>query len=71
MLKGIVGLDREGLSDAELSTLGDISVEQMRGRIIMRNAQFSYPLSEAQLADALAGRCAPLKFDYERAQRVA
>ncbi len=71
MLKGIVGLDREGLSDDDIELLGEISVEQMRGRIIMRNSQFGYPLSEAQLGRALAGSYAPLAFDYKRAETVA
>jgi hypothetical protein len=71
MLKGIVGLDGLQLSDAEWKTLVDISVEQMKGRIKMRNAQFGYPLAGAKLEEALSGRCKPLIFDYERAKLAA
>jgi hypothetical protein len=67
MLKGIAGLDTEGLAAAEWRTLEAMSVEQLKGRIVMRNAQFGYPLAGKRLDDALAGRCAPLAFDYERA----
>jgi len=67
MLKGIAGLGVEGLTPAEWRTLEAMSVEQLKSRILMRNAQFAYPLSGKCLDDALAGRCTPLAFDYERA----
>jgi hypothetical protein len=67
MLKGIAGLDAEGLAGEDWRALELMSLEQLRGRILMRNAQFSYPLAGERLAEALAGRCAPLAFDYERA----
>lgn len=68
MLKGIVGLDREGLTAADWQTLERMSIEQLRGRIHMRNAQFGYPLAGSALEQALAGRLAPLAFDYQKAQ---
>lgn len=71
MLKGIVGLDEEGLTDEEWRILGDISVEQLKHRILMRNAQFSYPLSEARVKAIFAGGCEPLAFDYEKAKLAA
>jgi hypothetical protein len=71
MLKGIVGLDREGLSEAEWQHLGDISVEQLKARILMRNAQFSYPLGEQRVKEIFAGTCKPLAFDYEKAKLAA
>jgi hypothetical protein len=71
MLKGIAGLDRVGLTDSEWQTLAALSVEQMKYRIQMRNAQFGRPLSGARLDDALSGRCEPLRFDYERAKLTA
>lgn len=71
MLKGIAGLDAEGLTDTEWKTLEDICLEQLRCRILMRNAQFGQPLAGRQLDDALAGGCRPVRFDYERARRAA
>jgi hypothetical protein len=71
MLKGIVGLDAEGLSPAEWRTLEAISVEQLKGRIAMRNSQFGYPLSEKRFAEIRAGTCKPIAFDYAKAQLVA
>lgn len=68
MLKGIVGLDAEGLGAAEWHRLEEMSLEQLSARISMRNAQFSYPLQGGRLERALAGRLAPLAFDYARAE---
>ncbi len=68
MLKGIVGLDAEGLSEAQWRRLEEMSLEQLRARIRMRNAQFGYPLQGGRLEQALAGRLAPLAFDYSRAE---
>ena len=67
MLKGIAGLDEEGLSDADWRTLEAMSVEQLKSRILMRNAQFGYPLAGKDLEEALAGRRKPLAFDYRKA----
>lgn len=71
MLKGIVGLDAEGLSDAEWQTLAAISVAQLKLRIRMRNAQFGHPLAEARVQEICAGACAPIAFDYEKARLAA
>ena len=68
MLKGIVGLDEQGFSESEWRTLADLSVEQLRRRIVMRNAQFSHPVDGARITELLAGRCRPIEFDYERAK---
>lgn len=68
MLKGVVGLDAEGLSEAEWRTLERISIEQLKGRIAMRNSQFGYPLAGQKLDDALNGRLPPLAFDYAKAE---
>ena len=67
MLKGIAGLDAEGLSAADWATLERMALEQMRARIHMRNAQFGAPLAGAALERALAGRFNPLAFDYAKA----
>lgn len=71
MLKGIAGLDAAGLAAADWQTLADISVEQLKHRILMRNAQFSFPVAEARMKDLLGGRCRPIAFDYERAAIAA
>jgi hypothetical protein len=46
MLLGILETDQEKLSNADWLTLETFTVEQMKKRIIMRNAQFSKPVSE-------------------------
>src|SRR5204862_520193 len=68
MLKGIAGLDEEGLADADWRALAAMSVEQLKARIHMRNAQFSYPLAGRALDEALAGRLKPLAFDWRKAR---
>jgi len=67
MLKGIVGLDGEGLSATEWTMLERMALEQLRGRIRMRNAQFGNPLTGFALERALAGACTPIAFDYAKA----
>jgi hypothetical protein len=67
MLKGIAGLEHERLSAADWDLLADLTGEQMRSRIRMRNAQFSYPLREERVAELCRGESEPLSFDYARA----
>ena len=71
MLKGIMGLEGDGLTAADWSTLQRMALEQLRARIHMRNAQFGGPLAGAALERALAGRCEPIAFDYGKAKLVA
>ena len=71
MLNGISGLQQDGLSEAEWDLVTELTVEQMKHRIPMRNAQFSHPLSQERMAEILAGRIEPFPFDYEKAGLVA
>ena len=68
MLTGIIGLDADGLTGEDWYLLERMSIEQLKARIRMRNAQFGFPLSGKRLEDALAGRLPPLAFDFARAQ---
>jgi hypothetical protein len=68
MLKGIVGLDAEGLAAGDWRLLERMSLEQLRGRIRMRNAQFGYPLEGELLERALAGALPPYPFDFAKAE---
>jgi hypothetical protein len=67
MLKGIAGLDREGLRPADWTLLGTLAVDQMKLRFPMRNAQFAKPVPEPRIAEIAAGKTAPVAFDYKRA----
>jgi hypothetical protein len=71
MLKGVTGLDEENLSDEEWKLMTDLSVQQLKGRILMRNAQFGHPVDPARLEEMRAGKCKPIPFDYERAKLAA
>ncbi len=66
MLKGIAGMDDE-ISEEECQLLEDLTAEQMRYRLHMRNAQFSFPLSEERVSQLCKGSMEPLDFDYARA----
>jgi hypothetical protein len=68
MLLGIIQGDDSELTDAEWDTLVLYTVEQMKLRIIMRNAQFSHPVPEQRLQELLNGKAAPVKFDYQAAK---
>ena len=67
MLKGIVGLESEGLAQKDWSMLGSFAIDQMRARFDMRNAQLGYPVKAERVAELKAGRCEPIKFDYAKA----
>ena len=45
MMAGVIGVDEEGLSDKEWAELEELTVEQLKLRLDMRNAQFSHPVS--------------------------
>ena len=68
MMAGVIGVDEEGLSEAEWKELTELTVEQLRLRLAMRNAQFSHPVSDARVTEILAGKIEPIKFDYARAE---
>ncbi len=71
MLAGISGLAEAGLADADWRLLETLVVEQLRHRIHMRNAQFSFPLASARLDAIFRGEIEPLAFDFERAKLAA
>jgi hypothetical protein len=67
MLSGIAGIAEEGLSDSDWKLLETLLVEQLRQRIRMRNAQFSYPLSQERIQAIYRSDIEPIRFDYSRA----
>ncbi len=71
MLKGIVGLDEQGLSDADWELIERLTVAQLEHRIRMRNAQFDHPLPEERVQQIFAGEIEPLAFDYTQAGLAA
>lgn len=71
MLKGVIGIDSLGLSPQEWDIFEQISVEQLKSRILMRNDQFGKPLSDARIQEIFAGRIKPIAFDYEQAKLAA
>jgi len=68
MMAGVLGVDEEGLSAAEWAALTELTVEQLKLRLTMRNAQFSHPVSEARMREMLAGKIEPVRFDYAKAE---
>ena len=70
MLLGILGSDDAALAEPDWSTLQSYTVEQMKLRILMRNAQFSFPVDDSRIDELLHGHGAPVKFDFERAEAL-
>jgi hypothetical protein len=68
MMWGVIGIDEEGLTEKDWDAMLDLTVEQLRMRLWMRNAQFSHPLSEERVNDIIAGRIAPIAFDFAKAE---
>jgi hypothetical protein len=68
MLAGIIGLDDEDWSDADFRMMEKLVVEQLRQRILMRNAEFSFPLSDKRVEEIYAGKIQPERFDYAKAE---
>ncbi len=70
MLEGIAGLDDEGWSGDEFRLMGELVVAQLRLRIPMRNAEFSFPLTGARIQAIYDGDIEPVTFDFERAEEA-
>lgn len=68
MMYGVVGTDVAGFSDSDWEELTRLTVEQLRLRLFMRNAQFSHPLADSRIKEIIAGKIEPIKFDYARAE---
>jgi len=67
MLQGIAGLAEVPLAKDQWRRLEALTVAQGRCRILMRNAQFGFPLSTGRLNELLNGASEPMAFDYARA----
>ena len=68
MLSGIVGLDDAKLSDGDWGLMIDLVIQILRHRVLMRNAEFSYPLSEDRIKAIFAGEIEPEVFDFGKAE---
>jgi len=66
MLLGIKEVG-SGLAPEDWAILTDLTVEQMRYRIRMRNAQFGFPVDPRREGELCAGKADPMAFDYARA----
>jgi hypothetical protein len=70
MLLGIMETDDADLTDSDWDTLIQYTVEQMKSRILMRNAQFSRPVSEQRLEELLLGRAEAVHFNFQIAEEL-
>lgn len=68
MLEGIAGLDQEGWSADDFRLMEELVVDQLQHRVRMRNAEFSFPLSEDRVQEIFAGKIEPEPFDYAAAE---
>lgn len=67
MIAAVIQLEDRGLEPEGFDRIIELSVEQMKLRIRMRNAQFGFPLSHGRLQAIDGGDVDPLTFDYARA----
>lgn len=70
MLNGILGLDDEGWSDEDFEKMGELVLAQLRQRILMRNEEFSFPLSDERIQAIYHGDIEPEPFDYQNAEKI-
>jgi hypothetical protein len=69
MMHGVVGIEGvHDLTPGDWRELTEVTSEILRLRLYMRNAQFSQPLSDARIAEIVAGKIEPIAFDYQRAE---
>jgi hypothetical protein len=68
MMAGVLGIDEEGLSKADWEEMIELTTEQLRMRLYMRNAQFSHPVPDARIKEMVAGKIEPVKFDFVKAE---
>ena len=66
-LTAIADLDDGGLDPEAVERIADLSVQQMKLRVRMRNAQFGFPLPPDRIRAIDAGDVDPLPFDYASA----
>ena len=70
MLGGIVGLEAEGMTKSEWTRMEALVRELLKARVVMRNGQFSNPLSPERVAEIHAGEIEPVAFDYGKAEAL-
>ncbi len=56
MMAGVAGLANGVISADDLSLIAELTTAQMGQRILMRNAQFGHPVSDARVEELIAGR---------------
>jgi hypothetical protein len=65
---GLAGLDEAELTGDEWALLTELTVEQLRLRIPMRNVQFGNVMSPERVREIQAGAAGPMPLDYGRAR---
>jgi len=68
MMHGVVGVDEAGLTAGDWKELEQLTMEQLKLRLYMRNAQFSHPVSDARMKEIFAGKIESIKFDVKKAE---
>jgi hypothetical protein len=68
MMNGVVGIDDEHLSDADWAEMTRLTTDQLRLRLYMRNAEFSFPVPQSRIEEIVAGKIDPVAFDYAKAE---
>jgi len=70
MLLGIIEADNNHLSEKDWEVLLGYTVAQSKQRVVMRNAQFSFPVTDGRIDELLAGKATPVIFDFDYAAQL-
>ncbi|HZT50465.1 MAG TPA: hypothetical protein VFA22_00945 [Stellaceae bacterium] len=68
MMAGVIGIDDEPMSERDWAEMTDLTMQQLRLRLDMRNAEFSHPVPESRIKEIIAGKIEPIAFDYAKAE---
>jgi len=64
MMRGMLEINELEIGEAQWGLMETLVIEQLRMRVAMRNAQFSFPLSPERVKAIYAGDIEPIAFDY-------
>ncbi|MBT5047916.1 MAG: hypothetical protein HOM58_05385 [Rhodospirillaceae bacterium] len=71
MLKGVTALGSYELDEEGWNMVKERVIGQLQRRIVMRNGQFSFPLSQERIDAIYAGDIEPIDFDYSIMEKAA
>lgn len=65
VLNGIVAVNTHAREVEDWDLLEKLVIEQLRRRVVMRNAQFSNPVPQSRVEEIYAGKIEPIRVDLD------